>query len=102
MPSPLNGLMAPTASPATSHVGPAWGPTERPIGRRPPVGAPHDVSGESPQLEGAPSTKASMIWLVLTAFHWLNVDSRPTPTFTRPSPRGNTQPSPGRTLPARS
>ena len=29
---------------------------------------------------------------VLTAFHCLNVDSRPTPTFTRPSPSGKIHP----------
>ena len=50
MPSPLNGLMAPPASPVTRKFGPTRGPTERPIGRRPPVGAPHDVSGERPGM----------------------------------------------------
>src|SRR5947208_13903798 len=100
MPSPLKGLMAPPASPVTRYVGPARGPTERPMGRRPPVAGPHDVSGEMPHEAGAYSTNDSMRWVVLTAFHWLKVESRPTPTFTRPSPTGKIQPYPGSTLPA--
>src|SRR5438445_13435820 len=92
MPSPLNGLMAPAASPTTSHVGPTRGPTEKPIGSRPPVGAPHDVSGEMPHDAGACSTKASIRCEVLTAFHWLKVERSPMPTFTRPSPSGKIQP----------
>src|SRR5205085_6198661 len=100
MPSPLKGLIAPPASPVTRKLGPTRGPTESPIGSRPPVGGPHDVSGEIPHDFGAQSTKSSMSFDVLTAFHWLNVDSRPTPTFTRPSPTGKIHPYPGRTLPA--
>ena len=38
MPSPLNGLIEPAASPTTSHVGPTFGSIEPPIGSRPPVG----------------------------------------------------------------
>ena len=38
MPSPLNGLTAPAASPTTRKVGPALGPTLPPIGMRPLVG----------------------------------------------------------------
>ena len=53
MPSPLNGLMAPAASPVVSHVAPTDGPTASPIGSFPPVGGPHDVSGEMPQDSGA-------------------------------------------------
>src|SRR6266508_3218342 len=100
MPSPLNGLIAPPASPVTRKLGPTRGPTERPIGSRPPVGGPHDVSGERPQDAGAHATKSSMSLDVFTAFHWLNVESSPTPTFTRPSPTGKIHPYPGRTLPA--
>src|SRR3954470_15270642 len=105
MPSPLNGLMAPPASPTTNHVGPTRGPTDRPIGRRPPNGPPdrpicsrpptgtlHAVSGRMSHDLGAQSTKASINLVVLTAFHWLNVESRPMPTFTRPSPTGKIHP----------
>src|SRR5260221_11650806 len=99
MPSPLNGLIAPAASPTTRYVGPACGPTESTIGRRPPVAGPQDVAGEMPHDSGAQSTNASISLVVLTCFHWLNVDSRPTPTFTRPSPTGKIQPYPGSTLP---
>ena len=33
-----------------------------------------------------------MRWEVFTDFHRLNVESRPTPTFTRPSPSGKIHP----------
>ena len=56
------------------------------------MGAPHDVSGEMSQRAGAVATNASISELVLIYFHPANVDSRPTPTFTVPSPTGNTQP----------
>ena len=92
MPSPLNGLMAPEASPATSQVGPAEGCTEPPIGSRPPVAGPTAVSGRSSQLGGAMATKASIRCEVLTDFHPLKVDSSPTPTLTVPSPTGKIQP----------
>jgi hypothetical protein len=49
MPSPLKGLTVPAASPTTSHVGPALGPTDPPIGSRPLVGLPHTASGAKPQ-----------------------------------------------------
>ena len=62
------------------------------MGSIPPVGAPHDVSGEIPQRAGAVATKASISELVLIDFQPANVDSNPTPTFTVPSPTGNTQP----------
>src|SRR5688500_13190866 len=100
MPSPLKGLMAPAASPVTRNVGPACGPTENDMGRRPPVGGPHDVSGRIPHDSGAYSAKPSIRWVVLTAFHWLKVESSPTPTLMRPSPTGKIQPYPGNTLPA--
>src|SRR5690348_3665804 len=100
MPSPLNGLIVPPASPVTSHVGPAWGPTDMPIGRRPPVGGPQAVSGLMSHEGGAYSEKLCSRWVVLTAFHWLNVESSPIPTLMRPSPTGKIHPYPGRTLPA--
>src|SRR5579871_1735031 len=99
MPSPLNGLMVPPASPTTSHVGPEWGPTDNPMGRRPPVAGPHAVSGRMSHDAGAYSAKLCSRWVVLTALHWLNVDRRPTPTLMRPSPTGKIQPYPGRMLP---
>ena len=40
MPSPLNGLTVPAASPTTRWVGPTLGPTEPPMGSRPLVGRP--------------------------------------------------------------
>ncbi len=93
MPSPLNGLMAPMASPVPSQVGPHMGPTASPMGRRPPVGGPHDVPGEMPHAaHWGESTKASISLVVFTSFHWLKVDSKPIPTFTRPSPTGKIHP----------
>ncbi len=68
MPSPLNGLMAPLASPAMSTLPPARGPTESPMGSFPPVGGPRHVSGRSPHDAGAKATKVSMRWLVLRPF----------------------------------
>src|SRR5437016_1244323 len=62
----------------------------------------HDVSGRMSQRAGAVATNASMRRLVFTDFHPANVDSSPTPTFTVPSPTGNTHPYPGRWLPSRS
>src|SRR5687768_3873374 len=102
MPSPLNGLMAPEASPATSHVGPAEGCTDPPIGSRPPVGGPTAVSGRISHEGGAIETKASIRWDVLIDFQALNVDNSPTPTLTVPSPTGKIQPYPGRAAPLRS
>ena len=92
MPSPLNGLTEPAASPTTSHVGPMLGATDPPVGSLPPVGGPHDVSGEMPQRAGAVATNASISTLVLIDFQPENVDSSPTPTFTVPSPTGKIQP----------
>src|SRR5919197_5067733 len=102
MPSPLNGLIAADASPTTSHVGPVPGRTDAPVGSLPPVGGPQAVAGLMPHRGGAVATKASMRWLVFTDFQPANVDSNPTPTFTVPSPTGNTQPYPGRWSPSRS
>jgi hypothetical protein len=84
--------MVPPASPVTSQVGPTWGPTDIPIGSRPPVAGPHDVSGRISHDGGAYSAKFWRRWVVLTAFHWLNVESSPTPTLIRPSPTGKIQP----------
>jgi len=49
MPSPLNGLTVPAASPTITQLGPTFGVTEPPIGSRPPVGSQVAVSGEMPQ-----------------------------------------------------
>jgi hypothetical protein len=92
MPSPLNGLTDPAASPITAHVGPTFGSTEPAIGIRPPVGGPQAASGEMPQWAGAVAANSVIRCDVLTAFQSRNVDSRPTPTFTVPSPTGKIQP----------
>src|SRR4029078_5072781 len=86
----------------TSVLGRTLGTPEPPVGSLPPVGGPHDVSGEMPHRAGAVSTNASINVLVLMSFHPVSVDSRTTPTFTVPSPTGKIQPYPGRWLPARS
>ena len=65
MPSPLNGLTDPAASPTTSQPGPALGPTEPAMGSRPPVGRPPWLPGASPQWSGAVATYSSSRWLVL-------------------------------------
>src|SRR5581483_10473767 len=102
MPSPLNGLMVPAASPTTIHVGPTTGVTEPPMGRRPPVGAPVDPSGVMPQYAGAVAANSFIRCDVLTLFQSRNVDSRPMPTLIVPSPTGKIQPYPGSELPLRS
>ncbi|CAB4861060.1 unannotated protein [freshwater metagenome] len=84
--------MEPEASPATIQVGPTLGVTEPPVGSFPPVTGPSAVSAESPQYEGATSTNVSINLLVFMSFQPEKVDSSPTPTFTRPSPRGKIQP----------
>src|ERR1039458_7053972 len=95
MPSPLKGLISPPASPTTRVWAPGRAPRPTPIGRRPPVGGPHEVWGESPHDLDAWSTNASIRREVLRPFHRRSVDKRPTPAFTRPSPSGKIQPYPG-------
>ena len=82
----------PAASPMTSTLGPMRGRTDRPMGSFPPVGAPHSVVVGEPHEAGAQSMKASMSWVVLAPFHRPSTERSPTPTLTRPSPRGKTQP----------
>src|SRR3954452_2323973 len=102
MPSPLNGLTEPAASPITAQVGPTFGFTEPAMGMRPPVGGPHDASGERPQYSGAVAANSVIRCEVFTCFQSRNVDSSPTPTFTVPSPTGKIQPYPGSDAPDRS
>src|SRR5437588_12940565 len=97
MPSPLKGLIEPAASPTTRYPGPTRGPTDMPIGSRPPVGAPHAVARDSSQEPGAVSTNAAISPVVLPPAQRSEVESSPTPTFTRPAPSGKIQPYPGRT-----
>src|SRR4051812_26114383 len=110
MPSPLNGLMSPPASPTTRNVGPDFGPTEPAIGRRPPrgspplvpparpphpgagAGSPTLVASDSPQYSGAVAAHSSMRCEVFTDFQSRNVESSPMPTFTVPSPTGKIHP----------
>ena len=92
MPSPLNGLIDPAASPAMIQVGPTFGVTDPPVGSLPPVCGPHDVSGEIPHRAGAVATKASINLVVLTVVNPVKVSSRPAPTFTVPSPTGKIHP----------
>ena len=92
MPSPLNGLIVPAASPTTSHVGPTIGDTDPPIGSRPPVGGPVAPSGLMPQYAGAVAANSSIKCEVLTDFQSRNVDSSPMPTLIVPSPTGKIQP----------
>ena len=92
MPSPLNGLIDPAASPTTIQVGPTLGPTEPPIGSRPPVGTEVADSGEMPQRSGAVAANSFMMWVVLTDLKSRKVDSSPMPTLIWPSPSGKIQP----------
>src|SRR2546430_16667886 len=96
MPSPLNGLIAAPASPTTIQVGPVAGRTDPPVGSLPPVGGPQDVSVRMSQRAGAVATNASMRRLVSPDFLPPNVDSSPTPTFTVPTPTGDTRQYPRR------
>src|SRR5258708_25316660 len=98
MPSPLNGLTNPAASPATTKVGPTRGVTDPPVGSRPPVGAQVAVSGDSPHRAGAVSQNTSIRRDVLTCFQPWNVVRSPTPTFTVPSPTRHIHPYPGNWL----
>ena len=92
MPSPLNGLTEPPASPTTSQLGPTLGLTEPAMGRRPPVGSPSALSGEIPQWSGAVMEYSSSRWDVFTLLKSRNVSSRPTPTLIVPSPTGKIHP----------
>src|SRR6188472_2724111 len=100
MPSPLNGLTDPAASPTTRYVGPTRGSTEPPVGRRPPVGGPVAVSGEIPHRSGAVAQNASIRCEVLMSFQPRKVERRPTPTLIVPSPTGKIHPYPGKWFPA--
>src|ERR1700731_1494451 len=102
MPSPLKGLMDPAASPTTKVVAPTLGPTASPIGSLPPVGAPSEVDADSSHSFGAQATKWSISVEVLTPFHRWSVERSPTPTLTRPSPKGKIHPYPGTTSPSAS
>ncbi len=84
--------MSPEASPTTTKSSPVLGPIEKPIGSLPPVGSLHAVAGEMHHDFGAKSTNSSMSLVVLRPFQRSAVDSRPIPTFTRPSPSGKIQP----------
>src|SRR3954452_15153878 len=102
MPSPLNGLMVPAASPTSTQPGPTFGVTDPPIGRRPPVGGPVEAAGEISQYAGAVAANSSMRCDVLTLFQSRKVESRPMPTLIVPSPTGKIHPYPGNELPLRS
>ena len=67
MPSPLNGLIDPAASPTSSQFGPTLGFTEPAIGRRPPVGGASMASGSMPQRSGAVAAHSVIRWVVLTS-----------------------------------
>ena len=56
------------------------------------MGAQVAVSGEIPHRAGAVAQNASIRWEVLTFFQPVNVESRPTPTLTVPSPTGKIHP----------
>ena len=62
------------------------------MGSRPPVGSPTLVSSDSPQYSGAVAAHSVIRCEVLTDFQSRNVDSKPMPTFTVPSPTGKIQP----------
>src|SRR6478752_6674631 len=102
MPSPLNGLIEPAASPTTIHVGPTFGLIEPPIGRRPPVGGAIGDSGSICQCSGSVCAHSVMRWLVFTDLKSRNVDSSPMPTLIEPLPTGKIQPYPGSDAPLRS
>ena len=92
MPSPLNGLIEPAASPIAIHVGPDFGLIEPAIGRRPPVASPTIASGSMPQCAGAVAAHSCIRWLVLMSRQPRNVESSPMPTLMVPSPHGKIQP----------
>src|SRR3972149_11193540 len=102
MPSPLNGLMAPAASPTRTQFRPTNGPTENDIGSLPPRDSSSWLSAVTSQCGGAETTMASMSVVVLRSFQRWNVDRTPTPMLIVPSPMGNTQPYPGTVCPAAS
>ena len=93
MPSPLNGFTEPGRVADDDERRPdARCAPSRPVGSRPPVGAHVAVSGEMPHDAGAVAQNASIRRDVLIDFQPVNVESRPTPTFTVPSPTGKIHP----------
>ena len=102
MPSPLNGLIEPAASPITIHVGPDFGLTDPAIGRRPPVGSPSIASGSIPQCAGAVAAHSVMRCEVLMSRQPRKVERSPMPTLMVPSPHGKIHPYPGMASPLRS
>ena len=70
--SPLNGLIAPAASPTRTQLLPTSGPMEKDIGSFPPRGSVICESSVRPQWSGAEATIASMRLEVLTSFHRRN------------------------------
>ena len=102
MPSPLNGLMEPAASPMAIQVGPLFGWMEPAMGRRPPVASPSMASGSIPQCSGAVAAHSFMRYEVLMSRQPRKVESSPMPTLMVPSPHGKIQPYPGMASPLRS
>ena len=92
MPSPLNGLIEPAASPIAIQVGPDFGWIDPAIGRRPPVASPSMASGSMPQCAGAVAAHSCMRCEVLISRQPRKVDSSPMPTLMVPSPHGKIQP----------
>ncbi len=58
----------------------------------PPRTSLRDASADRPQEDGAVAARASISWAVFTSRQRWKVEITPTPAFTAPSPRGNTQP----------
>src|SRR3954447_10986185 len=95
MPSPLNGLTAPAASPTSKRPGTACGVRFSPIGNGPERTRPSAVSSPMPHSGGSIRANASNRCCAETSLKFANVLRSPAPGLPRPPATGNSQPYPG-------
>ena len=92
IPSPLNGLIMPAASPTTSMPGTASGRRFIAVGSGPDATGPSAFSSVIPHAGGRPATKASNTLRADVLRKSRNVLRSPAPTFSTPSPAKKIQP----------
>ena len=92
MPSPLNGLTSPAASPTTSMPGVAGGVREKPIGSGPDSTRPSAEVSLTFHSAGSIRQNASNTRCADRSLKSRNVFSSPAPTLIEPSASGNSHP----------